>query len=406
MEVDGLRNGWLGPHSGDVPLRFGPSSWYLLSRFASLLAAGLLLALALPRWPRGRYRLVTLSPFRPFWRCTPRRSQRHAPAGRPTAPRRHLVATIATLAPCRSAGRAMTRASVTVVVPTKNAARTLQACLESIVRQSVRCGLVVVDCGSVDDSRAIASGYADLVLNVAPYFSGQRNLGARALPADIVGFIDADMVVGEHVLKQAIEQIAAGVGSVVVPERSFGENYWAKVRAFERSMYLGTLEWARFFSYDLFEAIGGYDEDLAAMEDTDLGIRASTRARVGRTSDVILHDEGALDLPYGMPQEGPLRDRDRRLPPQTRKPGVCIASQAPVLRAPVVALRPANPRAGRPCLEGRRSSGRRGPSPARQGFEVRAQDPARSSPIKPSCTRWSRLQSCEGRSCHVIASQD
>ena len=192
------------------------------------------------------------------------------------------------------------RTTVTVVVPTKNAARTLRACLESIVRQSVRCGLVVVDCGSVDDSKAIASGFADLVLNVAPDpslprpVSLQRNGGARALPADVVGFVDADMVVGEHVVEQAIEQIAAGAGSVIVPERSFGENYWAKVRAFERSMYLGTLEYPRFFSYDLFEAIGGWDEDLPSMEDTDLWLRASTRARVGRTSDVILHDEGAL----------------------------------------------------------------------------------------------------------------
>jgi hypothetical protein len=188
----------------------------------------------------------------------------------------------------------VTKASVTVVVPTKNAARTLQACLESIVLQSVHCGLVVVDCGSVDDSKAIASDFADLVLNAAPSVTGQRNVGARALPADIVGFVDADMVVGGHVVEQAIEQIAAGAGSVVVPERSFGENYWAKVRTFERSMYLGTLEWPRFFSYDLFEALGGYDEDLIAMEDTDLGLRASTPARVGRTSDVILHDEGAL----------------------------------------------------------------------------------------------------------------
>jgi Glycosyl transferase family 2 len=188
----------------------------------------------------------------------------------------------------------VTTASVTVVVPTKNAERTLQACLESIVRQSVRCGLVVVDCGSVDDTKAIASRYADLVLTAAPSVSGQRNVGARALPADIFGFVDADMVVGEHVVEQVIEQITAGAGSVVVPERSFGESYWAKVRTFERSMYLGTLEWARFFSCDLFEALGGYDEDLSAMEDTDLGLRASAQARVGRTSDVFLHDEGAL----------------------------------------------------------------------------------------------------------------
>jgi len=57
VEVDGLRNGWIGTHSRVEPLRFAPSSWYLLSRFASLLAAGLLLWLALPRWP-GRHRPV------------------------------------------------------------------------------------------------------------------------------------------------------------------------------------------------------------------------------------------------------------------------------------------------------------------------------------------------------------
>src|ERR1022692_3412515 len=118
----------------------------------------------------------------------------------------------------------MTRASVTVVVPTKNGARTLRACLESIVRQSMRCGLVVVECDSVDNSKVIASGFADRVLNAAPSPSLQRNIGVPALPAD--------------------------------------------VRAFERSMYLGTLEWPRFFSYDLFEALGGYDENLIATEDT------------------------------------------------------------------------------------------------------------------------------------------
>jgi hypothetical protein len=59
VEVDGLRNGWIGPHPMKTPPRFGPSSWYLLARFASLLAAGLLLALALSLWPGVRYRLAT-----------------------------------------------------------------------------------------------------------------------------------------------------------------------------------------------------------------------------------------------------------------------------------------------------------------------------------------------------------
>jgi hypothetical protein len=58
VEVDGLRNGWLGPHEADDRPRFSLSAWYLLSRLASLAAAGLLLALALRGWPARRYRLV------------------------------------------------------------------------------------------------------------------------------------------------------------------------------------------------------------------------------------------------------------------------------------------------------------------------------------------------------------
>src|SRR6266851_3408189 len=99
----------------------------------------------------------------------------------------------------------MTRASVTVVVPTKNGARTLRACLESIVRQSMRCGLVV-DCDSVDNSKVIASGFADRVLNAAPSPSLQRNIGARALPADVVGSVPEEGQVRDgdrHVSAQA-----------------------------------------------------------------------------------------------------------------------------------------------------------------------------------------------------------
>ena len=54
VEVDGLRNGWLGPLSSNVRPSFGPSSWYLLSRFVSLLAAVLLLAIAFSLWPSRR----------------------------------------------------------------------------------------------------------------------------------------------------------------------------------------------------------------------------------------------------------------------------------------------------------------------------------------------------------------
>jgi hypothetical protein len=103
VEVDGLRNGWLGPYSGNVSLRFGPSSWYILSRYASLLAAGFLLVLALPRWPGGRYRLVATMRSRHFARSggarRTARSVTRDPVGRHlqggTLPRRAATSALA-----------------------------------------------------------------------------------------------------------------------------------------------------------------------------------------------------------------------------------------------------------------------------------------------------------------------
>ena len=62
VEVDGLRNGWLVRRTTNVPTRYAPASWYVLSRLGSLLAAGVLLTLALSLLLRGRVRRVATAP--------------------------------------------------------------------------------------------------------------------------------------------------------------------------------------------------------------------------------------------------------------------------------------------------------------------------------------------------------
>ena len=57
--------------------------------------------------------------------------------------------------------------SVTVVVPTKNAARTLAACLASVRSQTYPCRAVVVDNGSTDATVAIDEWSADVLLHRA-----------------------------------------------------------------------------------------------------------------------------------------------------------------------------------------------------------------------------------------------
>ena len=185
---------------------------------------------------------------------------------------------------------------VSVVVPTRNSGRTLEACLRSLRGQSVPCVVVVVDNHSTDATAAIARQYAHLFAWAGPERSAQRNVGAQLTRSVVVGFIDSDMVVEPTVVEQAVNALASGAGGVVVPERSFGDGFWAEVRRFERSFYRGSdsVEAARFFRRDVFESVGGFDEAMEpGPEDWDLTIRVRRIAEVVRIRAEIAHDEGS-----------------------------------------------------------------------------------------------------------------
>ena len=190
----------------------------------------------------------------------------------------------------------VSKADVAVIVPTRNSAATLRVCLRSIREQIHSCTLVVVDNGSTDTTMAIAHEFADIVLTCGPERSAQRNAGAAATPAAIVGFIDSDMELPPTVVSEVVEAWRGGAVSVTVPERTVGEGFWAEVRAFERSFYDGSdsIEAPRFFSRDVFDSVGGFDETLTGAEDWDLGIRTRDAGRRVRTVSIILHHEGRV----------------------------------------------------------------------------------------------------------------
>ncbi len=192
----------------------------------------------------------------------------------------------------------MTR--IAVVVPTLNAERTLDACLRSIRAQTVPSSIVVVDYYSTDATVEIARRHADVVVadpprsdRPPPFFTLQRNLGAAQTDAEVLAFIDADMVLAPTVLAESLQQLDAGADAVIVPERTVGRGFWARVRAFERSFYVGSdvVESARVFARWCFDAVGGYDEWLPASEDRDLHLRVAKIARIGRIRSFIDHDE-------------------------------------------------------------------------------------------------------------------
>jgi glycosyltransferase involved in cell wall biosynthesis len=192
----------------------------------------------------------------------------------------------------------MIRPLVSVVVPTRNSARTLERCLISIQDQSYSpIEIIVVDNQSTDGTIEIASRFADRVETFGPERSFQRNRGADLSNGSDLFFVDSDMVVASDVVAECVDAAATdSVVGVIVPELSTGEGFWAHCRALERSCYIGDdlMEAARFFSRSIFEDVGGFDEDLTAGEDWDLTIRVQRHGRLARARSRILHDEGKL----------------------------------------------------------------------------------------------------------------
>ena len=191
---------------------------------------------------------------------------------------------------------------VSVVVPTKNVARTIESCLRSVRSQSWSAiELIVVDNFSTDDSFQVARRHADVALQAGPERSAQRNLGINHATGDYVLWIDADMVLTPRVVEEAV--VAAeegGLTAVFIPEVTVGEGFWTACRALERRCYIGEemIEAPRLIRRDWFTRNDGFVADVAGQEDAELRMRLkSQRVPMGHIDTYILHDEGWLTLP-------------------------------------------------------------------------------------------------------------
>jgi glycosyltransferase involved in cell wall biosynthesis len=189
---------------------------------------------------------------------------------------------------------------VSVIVPTRNSAATLRACLRSISVQTYpSIETIVVDRDSTDSTRQIASEAGARTLLAGPERSAQRNVGARAAGGRWLLFVDSDMVLGPEVVASCTA-IGGDEVAVVVPETGAPGGFLARVRTLEKRCYQGNelVEGARFFPREPFLAMGGYDERLIAGEDWDLTDRWRASGRpVRRAIALLVHDSVALTIP-------------------------------------------------------------------------------------------------------------
>ncbi len=193
---------------------------------------------------------------------------------------------------------------VSIIIPTKNSGRTIQACLQSCKDQTYpHIEIIVVDNFSTDGTDSLAHKFTDHVYQQWPERSAQRNYGVLKCLGDYVLIIDSDMKLSPTVIQDCVKQIEynSGYKWLVIPEESFGEWFWAKCKKLERSFYVGVdwMEAARFFDRKTFDEVWWYDEKNIGTEDYDLPQRIQGiygKACIGRIDSYIYHDEWRLSL--------------------------------------------------------------------------------------------------------------
>lgn len=170
---------------------------------------------------------------------------------------------------------------VSVLVPTRNSAKYLRLCLESIRNQDYSpIEIIVIDNDSTDGTVSIAEELADEVLTWGPERCAQLNKGAKIARGKYLYRVDSDFVLSPEVVKEAVRACQSGADAVAVHNDSDGTvSYWARVRQFERAMikFDTLIVGARFFSRDAFESVGGFDESMVAGEDYDIHNRLLRR---------------------------------------------------------------------------------------------------------------------------------
>jgi len=182
---------------------------------------------------------------------------------------------------------------ISVIVPTLNEEKSIEACLSSLKDQSYKnFEIIVVDGGSTDGTVEKAKKYTrNVIVNYKTTVGAARNVAAKKSTAEILAFTDADTIAPKNWLERIVENFSArrvvAVGGVWKPLRprlldnvmfKINSDLWYRLTALFGVYQLGTPNCA--YKRDVFLAAGGFNEGLLMLEDTELSLRIKNYGRV------------------------------------------------------------------------------------------------------------------------------
>jgi glycosyltransferase involved in cell wall biosynthesis len=175
---------------------------------------------------------------------------------------------------------------VSVVIPTYCEEGTIEGCLKSVDNQEFEGGRIesiVVDSHSPDDTRAVAKRYADKVIDLKDRGVGKaRNAGARIAKSSILLFLDPDTFLASNFVAEiyrtlinpwvvCVSGILKSLERLNLIDNLFVISHYGFLN--KAASLTANLGFPLFPSVccgcrkSVFEAVGGFDEDLAVAED-------------------------------------------------------------------------------------------------------------------------------------------
>lgn len=173
--------------------------------------------------------------------------------------------------------------TISIIIPALNEAHSIGATLDAVSRLSVRAEVIVVDGGSDDDTRKVASAHGAQVIESARGRGAQMHRGACAAQGEVLWLLHADTIVPVNALERIIAaldepRVVAGNFEVRFDGLGWAARFmtWLYPRLRRLGLYYG--DSAIFVRRVAYERVGGF-KPLPIFEDLDLlrGLRKHGR---------------------------------------------------------------------------------------------------------------------------------
>ena len=186
-----------------------------------------------------------------------------------------------------------------VIIPARNEEKALPRAVEALQHAAAQAAcvieIIVVANRCSDRTAEVAAELGAKVLNHdGKNLSAIRNHGAKAASADVVITVDADSVVSPRTFLAIKKKLASGRsvggGVLILPQRYSLGIVLTGLALLPLALWYGISAGLFFCRREDFEAIGGFNEEIASAEDIDFAKRLRSHGKVsGRKFNTLYH---------------------------------------------------------------------------------------------------------------------